>query len=496
MTWTNRYQHDMTLSIRVWPKNKRTIKASLKQKTWEVMGLMPNADDHLEAWFRYAINDMYAWEMSAEDSYRLASAGASGARFGDMIVRTPGTEENDVKMECWLEVPLTLNPKAWRRKEYGKGDPLMLGTDEQIGDMVKAVWENDITRAKKWDHEYYGFTKAQLEERYADYPRREFTGLYYILNPELVDLNTLAGEVMKGKAILVDKRLKKRIDIDRIDRALDYWTVPGVEPEAPGGEFNPYQLGRSVFWCKDAQIPDWQRGEGVETVKRLRKEEHVEAMRSRVQKHYIEKVTERIAGHYGISRERVASRLIEEGFMDWMVERSEKIWEDPSLARFPGVEAKCQGPIGEAVKILTFCIDAMAIRPPDPLPPLLTPRQQEARLEYQRKKLDAFNKLTTEEQEKALARREHRNRNKPEGIVKRIVGIYALGEGRTADEVHAELVAEGVVDLLVNALKTRRDASKTGKFFDEQSKMYERIGPEAIRLLRQCRTGEAVAAWE
>jgi len=179
-----------------------------------------------------------------------------------------------------------------------------------------------------------------------------------------------------------------------------------------------------------------------------------------------------------------------------MAERSEKIWEDPALARFPGVEAKCQGPIGEAVKILTFCIDAMAIRPPDPIPPMLTPKQQEARLEYQRKKIDEFNKLTPEEQAAVLAKREHRNRNKPEGIVKGMVAAYAKEEGKPSDAAHAELVADGIVDLLLNALKTRKDASSNGQFVDEQRVMYERIGPAAIRLLKRCRTGEAVAAWE
>jgi len=50
--------------------------------------------------------------------------------------------------------------------------------------------------------------------------------------------------------------------------------------------------------------------------------------------------------------------------------------------------------------------------------------------------------------------------------------------------------------LLVSGLKTRQGASPMGKFVDEQRVMYERIGPEVIRLLRRCRTGEAVAAWE
>ena len=494
MTWTNRYQHDMTLSIRVWPYTKSTHRASLQKSEWKVEGLKVNGHEHLEAVVRHGCMDAYTWEMSDADAERLASAGAAGAKFHKVTVRTPGTTVNNVKMECWLEVEMTLNPKAWRRKEYGKGDPVLRGTEAEIADQVKAIWENDVTRVKKWAHERYGFTKDQLEERYADYPRREFTGVHYVLNPEMADLNLLASEVMKGKAILVDRSLRNRFDVDKIDRALDYWTIPGAAPDAPGGEFNPLQLGRSVFWCRDTSMPEWMRGDGEEAVRKFHKEEHLEKMRSKTQRYFIEHVTERVAKRYGISRERVASRLIEEGFMDWMVEESRKIWDDPERAKFLAVSSKCKAAVDESAKILSFAIDCLAVRPPDPIPPMLTPKQQEARLEYRRKKLDAFNKLTKEEQEKVLAKKAQRERNQPQNVLKRIVAAYAFGEGRPADEVQAELQAAGVHDLIVNGLKTRREVNSLANFCDEQSAMYERIGPKVIRLFLMCRSGEAATA--
>ncbi len=411
-----------------------------------------------------------------------------------MVVRCPGTKYNTAKMECWLEVPLVLNPKAWKRQQYDKGDPVMRGSEEEIAETVKAVWENDVTRAKKWQRERYGFTTAQLEERFADYPRREYTGLHYLMNPELADLGLLAEQVQKGKAILVDYNLRNRLDIGQIDRALDSWRIPGAAPAAPAGEFNPLQLGRSVFWCENASVPEWLRGDGKEALKEYRKNAHEEKMKARTQKFYIEHVTERVAKRYGISRERVAARLIEEGFMEWMAEESEKVWNDPSRAKFDGVDGKCHGPVDEAVKILCFAIDAMAIRPPAPVPPMLTPKQQEQRLEYQRKKIDAFNALPPEEQERILKRKEHRERNRPERIVRRIIAAYAAEEGRAAEDALVEIQGCGVFDLVVNGIKTRKEAAKATQINDAQAKFYERIGPKVIRLLKRCRTGEAVEA--
>ena len=492
MTWTNRYQHDLTLSIRVWPQGERAFKESMTEPVWSVDGISMNHDCHMCAAHKFASRRFFYWEMSDADADRLASAGHAGAKFGKMVVRCPGTRYNTAKMECWLEVPLTLNPKAWRRKN--EIDPVMRGTEDEIARQVQEVWAMDNRRAGYWRGEYYGYTRNQQKEYVASLPVREFTGVDYIINPEMADLNLLAEAVMKGKAILVDRRLVNRLDIGEIDRALDCWRIPGAAPDAPGGEFNPLQLGRSVFWCENASVPEWLRSDGKEAVKRYRTEAHAERQRVKTQKHYIEKVTERIAKRYGISRERVAARLIEEGFIDWMAEESGKIWDDPALARFPGVDAKCQGPIGEAVKVITFCIDAMAIRPPVPVPPMLTPKQQEQRLEYQRKKLDAFNALPPEEQERILAAKRHRERNRPERIVERIIAAYAAEEGCTTEDALVEIQSCGIFDLLVNGIKTRKDAAKSSHILDVQAKFYERIGPKAIRLLKRCRTGEAIEA--
>ena len=81
-----------------------------------------------------------------------------------------------------------------------------------------------------------------------------------------------------------------------------------------------------------------------------------------------------------------------------------------------------------------------------------------------------------------------------ERIVERIIAAYAAEEGRTAEDALAEIQKVGIFDLLVNGIRTRKEAAKATQISDAQAKFYERIGPKVIRLLKRCRTGEAIEA--
>ena len=61
------------------------------------------------------------------------------------------------------------------------------------------------------------------------------------------------------------------------------------------------------------------------------------------------------------------------------------------------------------------------------------------RLEYRRKKIDAFNALPPEEHECIIAAKRHWERNRPERIVERIVADYAE-DGRTAEGVLVDIL--------------------------------------------------------
>ena len=491
MEWTDRYQHDLVLTIRVWPRTPLTVKRGLEEKEFPINGMTINKNENLEACHSFNQRGFLAWEMSQEDAYKLSAAGGAGAKFGKMVVRTPGSKFNTVKKECWLEVPLTIYPKAWRRS--GELDPIMRGTEDEIAEQVKRVWAQDIERAKDWAQKELGYTPKEREIWTEDLPR-EFTGVHYVMNPELADLNTLAEQVMKGKAILVDTRLRNVVSIDEIDRALEYWVVPGKKPDEPGGAFMGYCLGRSVFWCENADIPEWMRGDGPEAVADYRSQERREKRLGKIKAKFVEQVTEGVARHYGINRERVARRFIEEGFMDWIIEEAEKTANDRHREEtFPGLDALCKGPASEACKVIAFCIDSMAIRPPEPPPPMVDLKRQKQREEYQRKKIDAFNALPPEEQEKILAKRNHRQRNRPERVARRIVEAYAASEGRAGevDAIVEELTLNGVFGLILNGLKTRKDTINGSHFMDAQAAMLVHIGAKAVGLLKAYRLGEA-----
>lgn len=140
----------------------------------------------------------------------------------------------------------------------------------------------------------------------------------------------------------------------------------------------------------------------------------------------------------------------------------------------------------------------MAIRPLDPPPVILTSKKREAKLEYQRQKEDAFNKLPPEEQAKILARREKRQRGTPQGLLKRIVAQLAIDDNRyeegANDAIMAELTANGVTGLVLNAIRTQGDRRK-GRLQGEGQEATVRIGARAVRVFMKCKTGELVESW-
>lgn len=502
MDWTNRYQHHLTLTIRVWPRNGNTLEASLKNTLFKVDGMQFTSNELMAVTSRYgkAQSCYYCWEMSKEDSDRLLSVGTAGARIDEMRVKTPGTLIDTVKKEYWLEVDVTVYPISMERKHPDKGI-ILHGKEEDICKAAMRLWEKDHDENRRWVKRYYGYAVLKYRpwlEAWNE-KRRKFTGVHYIVNRELIDIDLMARKIMEGKVILIDWRLHQnnKVQMKKIHDALEYWVEPGKAPDEPGGEFMGYCLSRSVFWCDQMDIPADVLALGEEKLIEYRAEEKLERRRRNVEKFFIEAVANRVAKFYGVSRERVMRRFIEEGFVDYLAEEASRVSHDKERMKIPSYEAICKGPAAEVAKVMGFCVDSMAIRPPDPTPPILSPKQQEARMEYQRQKIDAFNKLPKEEQEKIIAKREHRLRGRPERLLQRIIAQIAIEDNRfgETDLITAELTAAGVTDLVLNAIRTRRDRCVAG-FCDEQQEAIIRLGVKAVRVLLKCKTAEAVESWQ
>ena len=499
MTWINRYQHRMTVTLRAWPQNDRTHEASVKGTEYKVDGMRYTANCCMAVTHRYGKTQVeyYAWELSKQDGERLCSIGTAGARIDGMRVKCPGTMLDSVKKECWLEVDVTVYPVADDCNRMGKGTVLH-GKEEDMRPRVEEIWAGDWDRNRKWCKRHFGYAVRKYDAWLKDWEgeRRTFTGVYYIMHKELVDIPLMARKIMEGKIIVIDWRLhlNYQVQMSKIYDKLNYYIEPGKKPDEPGGEFMGYCLGRSVFWGDGLDVPSEVLAEGEAAVVAYRKEEKREKFRRKVRQHFVEDVTTRVATFYGVSREVVMSRFIEVGYLDWIGEQADRVAATYKPGE-KGMDAMCKGPAWEATKVLKFCIDAMAIRPPDPPPVILDPKRQKAKIEYQRQKEDAFNALPPEEQAKILAKREKRQRGTPQGLLKRIVARLAEDEKRTdTDAIMAELTAEGITDLILNAIRTQNERRK-GRAQGEGQEAIVRIGAQAVRVFRQCKTGALVESW-
>ena len=499
MTWLNRYQHHMTLTMRAWPASERTHKAAVAATEYKVTGMTYTHNCRMAVTYKYGPrqSEYYSWELSQQDGNRLCSIGTAGARIDAMRVKCPGTMLSNVKKECWLEVDVTVYPLADDSPLISRGT-LLHGKEDEMRPVVEDVWQKDWDRNRKWVKRACGYATRKYRAWLADWEgeRRAFTGVYYIMHKELVDIPLMARKIMEGKIVVIDWRLHRnyQVQMSKIHEKLDYYVEPGREPDEPGGEFMGRCLGRSVFWGDGLDVPPEVLAEGEAAVAAYREEEKREKFRRKVRAHFVEEVTTRVATFYGVSRETVMARFLEVGYVDWISEQADQVAATYKPGE-KGMDAMCKGPASEATKVLKFCIDAMAIRPPDPPPVILDTRRQKAKVEYQRQKEDAFNKLPPEEQAKILARREKRQRGTPQGLLKRIVARLASEDNRSdLDAIMAELTAEGVTDLILNAIRTQRERLKTRPQGEGQEAIV-RVGARAVRVSRRCKTGALVESW-
>lgn len=501
MNWMNRYRHRLMLPMQVWPMNPRTMKAGLEKTEFEIDGMTFTHNARLAVTSRFGEgkSDFYVWELGKADGDLLSTVGAADAKIMTMTVKTPGTLNETVKKECWLEVNVVVYPNelaepSWSREVFPTGE------ESDVKARIEAIWARDFEHMKhqmRVKHQYNKKAYEQWLEDAEEY-KRTFKGVHYILHKEMIDYPLLARKIMEGYVVLIDMRLKAfgRVAIARIQENLAYYFDKSIPADEPGGMFKGYCLGHSVFWCKDIALPQEVLEQGDAAVKAYKIEAKKEKRRAKVRAHFIEGVTTRVAAYYGVSRELVMRRFLEVGFNDWLADEADKAAMDESRMHLYGIDAQIKNFVCEAAKVLEFCIDATAVRPPDPVPPVLTTKQREAKEEYQRKKIDEFNAMSPEEQAKVLARKASRERGTPQGLLKEIVLALAREDGRTGEEdaIMAELTALGITELILNALRVRRDRC-AGKCPKPLQEFLIRLGPQAVRVFRQCNTGEVFESW-
>ena len=312
-----RWKHRDKLVFRVWPKYKETHLAIVKHKEIPIDWLSVSGEGKMEAQHQSKMIRKCVFELRDEDVDLLAMAGAADIRLhlDRMVVHAPGTLDEKVKKECWLEVPFTAYPSApWRTRSDE------CASSSHIAPKLPSISCADI----------------EVELRNAGW---EFGKIVTIESVDEIDEDLICREVVENNAVIAfsgggvpGARAKE------IMTRASYWVVPGREPDEDGGLLRGYQFcDRFVRW--HYKCPEGERS--------ARRSEHMEKMhevvreigRSHRRVYFTDQVVNRFAERIGMSRQRVASRFLDDGVTDWLVRSAEvvkpKMFHDAKLTMSP-----------------------------------------------------------------------------------------------------------------------------------------------------------------
>ena len=335
-----RWKHRLTLHFRVWPKYKETHAAIVRMKKIEVNGIRINNEGRPEIWHMTAPGECgYIFEISDEDFDVLTAISKAGARmpmYRRMVVRTPGTADERIKKECWLEVPVFAYPDASEKRITLWGDgwnpvaPRVL-SGETIEDALGLAgaptgrivfFEND----------------KDVDE---DIIWREI-----VENDAMVVLGRQPAPNMKGG---VSTEMGQRL----IQKAL-FWTVPGREPWEDGGAFRGYQFpDRIVRWNRTVN-PENREAANAERLDFMHGVTREKGKANR-RRYFLENTVTRFAERIGWPRQRVMARFLDDGVVDWLMRSVDNV--KPIMYR--ETSALLNGRVSDAVNALEFYYRAM-----------------------------------------------------------------------------------------------------------------------------------------
>ena len=349
----------MRFTVRVWPQGKGAVRLSTMRKEIPVSGMWLNDAGHMEAVYRYGKNpnQYQSFELSDEDADKITAVAAANAVLGDMTVHCPGTTDQSVKKECYLEVNVTVNPNATAYKPFLTAQSLaLMCCEDEIPDRLRTVWERMHRAAVRKEFHRHGSKANAVVARMEPY---EYKGHVIYTNPQLVDIDLVAQQVMSGKAVLFSAGKFTGRMVGLIRERLDYYVVPGLKPEAEGGLFNGYQLGGYVF----RYFPRTHLPEGVSRIAAHMKRMHQvrkDAGQANRRDIYIRTVIDRIAHKYGMSEQRVMMRFIESGILDYLVRSYEAAASDGRLYIHGIPSADLKGFINHSVRVVSFIVEGLS----------------------------------------------------------------------------------------------------------------------------------------
>ena len=340
--YIGRWLHRDKLVFRVWPKYKETHRAIVRMSEIPIDGLMPTKDGHIEAWHNTSKAQAYRFELNAQDVEILGAAEAAGAKLNlrRMVVRAPGTLDEHVKKECWLEIPFIAYPDAGTRTRSTAG----MYQDDGVPQVRNLCGTDLETELKKNGYEYGKIVAIDSEDE--------------------IDEDMICREVVENDAMIVFPRITQyggNVSGERaraILKRAKFWIVPGRRPDEDGGLYRGYQFcDRFIRW--NHSFAPGERSEWVKDMLDRAHEATREKGRSVRRVYFTENVIDRFATRVGMSRQRVTSRFLDDGILDWMLRSVDMV--KPILMR----ETSCllSGRVTDAVNAIEFYYRALGRLP-------------------------------------------------------------------------------------------------------------------------------------
>ena len=355
MKFTGRFRHKLRFSFRVWPRGTFAINAALREKEWSVDGMTPNTNGKLAVVHRFNNKLFAAFELNDEDAEKLAAVGSANAVLGKMVVHCPGTRFNYEKKECRLEVNVTVYPDASRYRPFHSGKALVLDcAEEEIPDALRRNWDKMHTALVNQVRRNCGAGRKAYADTIEPYA---YNGHVILDNPQIADIDIIARHILAGKAVLLDSSVftgkMARVVKDR----LDYYVMPGRDPDEEGGLFMGYQLGGYVFRYRRRKWADFAAHQ-AEHIKAMHERNHARGQVNR-RDVFCRAVFDRIAHKYGISEQRVLMRFLQSGILDYLIRSYEAAAADGRLQIHGDPKHDLQGFVGKAVRVVSFIVDGL-----------------------------------------------------------------------------------------------------------------------------------------
>ncbi|MBO5906234.1 MAG: hypothetical protein J6Q84_07440 [Kiritimatiellae bacterium] len=357
MSFIGKWQHKTRFSMRVWPRGEKAIKLSLAGEKWSVDGMTFNVNERLEVVHRLDQKNFAPFELSEDDAERLMSVGASGAKLGDMWIHCPGTLDSRAKKECYLEVNVTVYPQCAEEVRPFSGGRTAIHCQEcDIEKEIRRQWADADDRTYKRILKHHG--KALSSKWKASHVQNEWNGYTLYSNPKILNVDVVAQNMFEGRVALFDARHFTGRMMEHLRKRLNYYVVPDRDPGEEGGLFRGYQFAGRFF----LYFEETPKEEGVS-----KRASHVAKMneatrekgRASRRTYFVRKVIEGIAERYGVSVQRVTTRFIEEGILDYLIRSAESVPYGVGIrprqaSQFYGAKIK------EAVEIVSIIVEGLA----------------------------------------------------------------------------------------------------------------------------------------